>query len=177
VVLEWDFSPSLDVDYYRIYKSENKKFIPNPETRFAEVSVDVGSYDDEDVENDTTYYYYVVAFDTAGNNSPAEGVSAKPSKEEEEVVVEEIPNLELPQGAVLGVEEKYAEAETAKSLAPKMEKEINPNENNSEQGNVLAVEDTADEEVASPLSVWDFWWVILIIFGIGGIGFYAYRKR
>ena len=177
VVLEWDFSPSLDVDYYRIYKSENKKFIPNPETRFAEVSFDVGSYDDEDVENDTTYYYYVVAFDTAGNNSSAEGVSAKPSKEEEEVVVEEIPNLELPQGAVLGVEEKLAEAETAKFLAPKMEKEINPNENNSEQGNVLAVEDKADEEVASPLSVWDFWWVILIIFGIGGIGFYAYRKR
>lgn len=175
VVLEWDKSASFDVDYYRIYKSENKKFIPNPETRLAEVSSSERSYDDEDVDNDTTYYYYVIVFDTAGNNSSAEGISAKPSKEEDETVVEEIPNLEIPQGAVLGVEEKVKEVEVPTLKETKTEN-IVPKESGDLKGSVLALENTVDKEVKPSKSVWDFWWVALILFGMGGIGFFMYRK-
>ena len=176
VVLEWDKSPSTDVDYYRIYKSEDKKFIPNPETRLAEVSSSERSYDDEDVDNDTTYYYYVIAFDMAGNNSSAEGISAKPSGEEEETVVEEIPNLEIPQGAVLGVEEKVKEVEVPTLKETKTEN-IVPKESGDLKGSVLALENTVDKEVKPSKSVWDFWWVALILFGMGGLGFYFYRER
>ena len=100
VVLEWDESPSGDIDYYRIYRDKDSNFIPNPETRLALVDAGKKSYDDTDADNDTKYYYYIIAFDTSGRNSDAVGINATPSAETPEVG--ETTTLAIAEGTVLG---------------------------------------------------------------------------
>lgn len=102
VTLEWDASLSEDTDHYTIYKSEDKNFIPNPETELAEVSEGTRSYDDTKVDNDTKYYYYIIAFDTSGNTSDAKGVSVTLSVESPET--ETLPTLPITPGTVEGAQ-------------------------------------------------------------------------
>ena len=176
VVLEWDSSPSLDVDYYRVYRSTDKNYIPNPETRLSEVSSSTKSYDDNDVENGTTYYYYIIVFDTAGNYSEAIGISAEPSSEEEGAEVGPVVNLPIAQGAVLGVEEN-------KNTVPN-EQAITREVYDAGKGQVLSGESPMQENgrgmtnsTESKVSLKDFWWVFLIIFGISGVGFFLHKNE
>lgn len=76
VELEWGASPSFDVAYYALYKTDIGSFF------FAE---QIGtftnkpfSYTDTDVVNGTTYDYYVTAIDFAGNESIETEVQATP---------------------------------------------------------------------------------------------------
>jgi hypothetical protein len=76
VELEWGASPSFDVAYYVLYRSDLGSFF------FAD---QIGTftnkpfaYTDTDVVNGTTYDYYVTAIDLAGNESIEAEVQATP---------------------------------------------------------------------------------------------------
>lgn len=77
VSLNWDFSPDLDADIYRIYRAERSG---GPYDQIAEgIPLFETLYLDDAVSFDTTYFYVVTVVDLAGNESdPSNEVDVTP---------------------------------------------------------------------------------------------------
>ncbi|MFH1961249.1 MAG: hypothetical protein ABIJ38_03425, partial [Patescibacteria group bacterium] len=177
VTLEWGKSPSDDIDHYTIYRSENKNFIPNPESQLKEVSSSTRNYDDEDVGNDTKYHYYLIAFDEAGRNSDAVGAYATPATTEEEAEAGPLPGLVVPQGQVEGINtEETGGALPTERLISGEEKtggmgEVKGTETEGEQQNNT----TTTNDTTQGFSLLKYWWLFLLL-GSGILGVYLYKK-
>ncbi|MEK7728248.1 MAG: T9SS type A sorting domain-containing protein, partial [candidate division KSB1 bacterium] len=67
VNLKWDEAIDADFQYYAIYRSTTQGFMPDANTRIAQLTAT--EYADANLELGKTYYYRLSTFDFAGNQS------------------------------------------------------------------------------------------------------------
>jgi hypothetical protein len=173
VQLTWKVKDS-DIDKVYIYRGMKKNFHVNTSSRIAKNDHNDTNYSDYKVTPGEKYYYKFVTVDEAGNRSNVKIISIALPTEGGQAVVTDEGTQALPGGTVLGVETgvETVAPSTEETTSPASQEQIAaPQTTNGDEGGQVLGEETTNSSEDSGLAYWQW---LLIVFLLGGAGYYGY---